>query len=112
MMSDQEITSVIGELSEAIDIQSRRGFIPGLMGILKDAEQALTQLQAEKRVGKASQEEASSNPGQKDEDKIILTHGVSGSSGVTTCCGKTVFELPLDDKVTLTSFEVNCGVKG
>ena len=109
MMSDQEITSVIRELSEAIDIQSRGGFIPGLMGILEDAEQALTQLQAEKKVGKSS-EEALSNLGQKMEDEIILIHGVSGSSGVTTCCGKTVFELPLDDKITLTSFEVNCGV--
>lgn len=117
MMSDKQITQLIDELEEAIAIQAKMGFIPGLMGLLKDSKEALAQLTDKElevfTIG-GDDIEASSIRYKNNESEIILIHAIEESSGTTSCCGKTLFEIPTTDKVVLPAnmFEVTCGKGG
>lgn len=107
MMSDQEITSVIAELGEAIWGVSNQKFVPGLVGILIDAHRALNQLMSEV-PGESTQ-----NLPEKTNGQIILIHGMDlGSSGVTSCCGRPPFELPTTDRLTLNPDALRVTCKG
>lgn len=108
MMSDQEITSVIGELEGAIADLKRQGFIPGLGGILEDAYRALVQIDGKVRANQVIQ-----NLPTTSEAEIILIHGMDfGTSGVTSCCGLPPFELPSYDRVTLNNQTLPITCKG
>ena len=44
------------------------------------------------------------------EPVIVLTHGTPQLGETTTpCCGKSVFELPHNDKITIQLRMVTCG---
>lgn len=112
MKSDQEITSLIGELEEAVSLSLRGKFIPGLRGMVQDALEVIKQL----HCSDVSEEflvvslDSSTTPiqSEKTEDEFILTHWVEESSGLTACCGKTLFELPTTDRIALIRGQHNC----
>ena len=111
MLSDKQITDVIERLEQLEMYQAGDLAQMGMTTTIKlsiAALKQLTQVENESVILNGDDIDPMLIQSINGGDEFILTHLVSDGSGVTTCCGRTLFELPNPDRCTLTQFEVNC----